>query len=632
MGAKLEVRGRARVADLPSHIPSVPQLDDHAVDVPAVARAFIDSFSTHIGTGDWEAFGDLFIEKSFWKDSLTLTFDKRTIFDRENIVSAWRQLAPARKPAVFKSEQDFGLGLTPTLQRLSPTLATIDVPLSFSTAAPATNCVGVAKLVPVGQGGWKIWILTTTVVSLTDYPFQPLPRKTPSSIPDNQRGKSQAQGLPQLEDRAVLDAVIIGGSCSGISNAIRLDSLGADVVAFETHPSAGGNWSAGGKEYVTLHHHSGMVALPGFPVLEGLPTYLPARDFTRFLATAVEELKLPIFCGVTVVSNTFDEQAKVWTTLVRDVATGAEAFIKSRNLVISTGFLLSPSNPKFPTMADRELFSGLVQHASEYDTTKEYKGKDVLVVGSANSAHDIARSLALGGAASVTMLQRSPTTLLSFEVMRPLSERGYDGSLPLDTADFLQQSMPTGIMRDMAREVVAMMMQAQPDLVAALESSGYLIRKDVCMISAALEERGRSLYMDQQKTFDLVFADRIKIARGEARRFMADGVIVYDQEQDQDKIIRADAVVYATGYKDIDLPQRYADSGFLDKKSAAMIENVNEACVDVEGELPGYFTNSGHPHLYFAGYGIIHNRWVSRYSAIQVMADVTGQFPDRLSR
>ncbi|EER37000.1 conserved hypothetical protein [Histoplasma capsulatum H143] len=597
MATKYEKRVRAPVAELPSYIPTVPVLEnEQSLNAAGEAQAFLQSFSRAVGKQDWEAFGSLFCDGCFWKDSLTLTFDKRTLSGRDKIVAAWKTLSETRKPTVFTSKQEYGLGIEPKFQRLSPTLASLDVPFCFTTDNPKSNNIGLVKLIPEG-GQWKIWVLSTDVVSLTEHPFETLPRKTPSSVPASQRGKAQAQGLPHLQ--GVLDVVVIGASCSGLANTIMLDSIGVNVAAFETYPVACGNWSSNGKDYVTIHHNKLMVALPGFPIPEDYPEYLPGRYFTRYTSSAVEALKLPLFCGVKVVRNNWDETAGLWKVVIQDVETKEEETVEAKNIVISTGFLISPENPGFPNLSDRNLFQGVVQHAAEYGTAEQYVGKDVVVVGSGNSAHDIARSLVHGHA--TTQSDDSP-------------------------------SLPTGIARDVSRGMISIVMKSQPDLLARLESKGYMLKKDACMVTLIYEHRGRACYMDQLRTFELVFEDKIKIARGDARKFVPDGIVAFDKDQGKEVVLKADGVVLATGYRDVDLPDRYAQTGFLDSKSAAMIENVSKAGVDVEGEMPGYFTHSGHPHLYFGGYAIINNRWVSRLTAIQVMADIAGKFPSRYAR
>jgi cation diffusion facilitator CzcD-associated flavoprotein CzcO len=66
-----------------------------------------------------------------------------------------------------------------------------------------------------------------------------------------------------------------------------------------------------------------------------------------------------------------------------------------------------------PNIRGEETFHGVIKHSTEFSTaTSKYDGKKVIVVGSGNSGHDIATD-AYGHGAHVTMVQRSPTYVMS---------------------------------------------------------------------------------------------------------------------------------------------------------------------------------------------------------------------------
>ncbi|TDZ38209.1 putative indole-3-pyruvate monooxygenase YUCCA7 [Colletotrichum spinosum] len=631
-------RARTRVRDLASWIPTVPPLEDEAFfDATRHASAFLGAFSSAVSGRDWAAFADLFAEQCWWRDSLTLTFDKRTIHGRAEISAAWASLSETRKPARFTAEKTRALDMEAALVRLHPGLAVLEVPFAFETEAPGSSCVGQAKLVPVEGEGWKIWILTTAVVELRDRPFGPLPRAAAAAadgaVGREQRGRATAQGLPGFGAGVVLDAVVVGGSCNGIASAMQLDMAGADVAVFDRETRAGGNWTTRRYDSVTLHHPKFMISLPGFPVPDEFPEYLPGRDLTRYYSMAVEELKLPFFGGVEVVANVWEEDAGVWDVLVRDVRTREEERFKARNVLITTGYIASPDNAVAPVLEDREVFGGPVLHTADIRGTEMYRGKDVVIVGSGNSGHDIAAQLVADPeVGKVTILQRSPSALMDMDKVLALIAARYMGQMSVDTADFMENTMPMGIMRNMAVAGLGAIMEAAKERCDAFEEKGYLVDRHPDLLMRQFEERGRNFYVDQPGTFDLVFADKIKIARGEARSFVGEGLVVVDLATGEERVEKAGGVIFATGYEVVDLPKKYAESGFLDKESASKLENVSLMGVDEEGECPGLLTFSGHPHLYFAGFGIFTCRWTSRYAAVQVLADVEGQFPERYAR
>jgi putative flavoprotein involved in K+ transport len=210
---EMEKRTRVLIKDLPSSIPSVPVFEgEDSLDIAAESSSFLNGFARAIQNQDWQAFGNLFADDCWWKDSLNLTFDKRTLRGRQAIVEAWKTLSPTRKPCAFSASKDDTKDLSAQFARPSPALASLDVPFSFSTEAPKLKCLGLAKLIPK-DGGWKIWILATGALSLEEHPFAPLPHQSPSMIDASQRGKTRAQGLPRVQ--GVLDAIVIGTSCSG---------------------------------------------------------------------------------------------------------------------------------------------------------------------------------------------------------------------------------------------------------------------------------------------------------------------------------------------------------------------------------------------------------------------------------
>lgn len=623
------------VQDLPASIPQVPVFDgEKSFDAVKEGQAFLERLAAIVEEKDWDGFAGLFADSCFWKDSLTLTFDKRTLHGKEVIAEAWKTTSETRKPVIHTTPQDYGLKLPIAFNRLAPTLATLDVPFCFSTDMPKSNCVGLAKLTPQPDGTWKIWVMSTHFVSLQDHPFKPLPRKSPSLVSDAQRGKSRAQGLPKLPSGAVFDALVIGASTLGVANTIRLESLDANVIAFDSVDRAAGNWSGPGKAFATLHHRGSIITLPQYPMNAERSASMGGAAITEYISEAVEALKLPVFCGVKVVSNTYDETSQLWEVLIEDVGTGEQATVTTKNLILCVGAIANAANARYPKLADRQLFRGPVQHSSEYVDATGFEGKKVVVVGASNSAHDIARSLAEGGASDVTLLQRGPTAFFEWERVQPVLEGPYNTVASLETADFLFYMMPVGISRLMAQAGLGAVEAAQSEFYARLEAKGYSIERNRDFVKKMIEARNGSFFMDREKTLDLVFDGRINVARGEAVRYADEGIIV--RREGAERQIDADAIVLATGFEDVDVPQRWVDSGFLKSKLASSLENPCTMEIDQEGEYIGFFTESGRklfrirvsplrarvrqarltrpgppdPHLYIATLNLVSNRWM----------------------
>ncbi|KZL66121.1 flavin-containing monooxygenase, partial [Colletotrichum incanum] len=90
-------RSRVLVDDLHSWIPAIPPLNgEECLNAADQAASFLKLFSSSIDNGDWVAFEELFTEKCFWRDHLTLTFDKRTLHTSKDVAKAWKILSQSR--------------------------------------------------------------------------------------------------------------------------------------------------------------------------------------------------------------------------------------------------------------------------------------------------------------------------------------------------------------------------------------------------------------------------------------------------------------------------------------------------------------------------------------------------------
>ncbi|KAJ9150127.1 Endoribonuclease L-PSP [Coniochaeta hoffmannii] len=633
-------RTRTQIKNLPSFIPQVPEFEgEDKIDAKKEAETFLGRLSTSVKNGDWQGFAELFIDDAFWKESLSLTFDKRTFHGKDAITQAWKALSPSKQPSDFAVTAKYHpwLPLDPEFQRMGPTMATLDVPFTFSTANPSAHSAGFAKLIPVDGGkDWKIWILSTAMRSLANHPHLPLPRNPSPLLQDSQRGQSRSQGLPIIDtDDTPLDAVVIGGSTSGLNNAIMLEALGAKTICLTREPEIGDIWSRGRYEGLTTHNPRAVMELPYFPFPSegygaGHDEVLDAARLQRYYQAAVRELKLPVFAGVEVVRNEWDDGAKLWRVTARDVQSGEEKTYRAKNIVLSTGWCFPSDAPSWPDLKNRHLFKGPVQHSVAYRTAAPFKGKSVVVVGAGPSGHDVAHSLVSGGAGSVALVQRSPVVLLDYEASASVQFAPYiKCEAPTEAIDFLQLNMPLGVARDVARMRMGALIASREEMNKKLEGVGYVLNRTPDVLTMLYEQRGHGFYPDQPKTFPLVFEGKIKIERGGVTGFTEDGVVVKDRDTGEERVVPAEGVVFATGYECVDLNKKYAETGFFDAQTAAALENVTLIGSDDEGELVGYATYSGHPNLYFSGANGSIARYMARLVALQVMASASGEFPGR---
>ncbi|MFQ6573571.1 flavin-containing monooxygenase [Pseudomonas sp. UM16] len=160
-------------------------------------------------------------------------------------------------------------------------------------------------------------------------------------------------------------------------------------------------WSNGPKECLefadySFDEHFGR-PISSYPPREVLWDYIQGRvkkaavrDYIRF-NTAVKAVR-------------FDQASRTFTVSAYDYATDQGIEQVFDYVVVASGHF---STPHVPDFAGFERFSGRILHAHDFRDALEFKGKDVLIVGSSYSAEDIGSQCFKYGARSITTAYRT---------------------------------------------------------------------------------------------------------------------------------------------------------------------------------------------------------------------------------
>lgn len=205
-----------------------------------------------------------------------------------------------------------------------------------------------------------------------------------------------------IEMTGVHDVAVIGAGPAGLSAAYELKRLGFDPLVLEKTMSVGEVWR---HHYDGLRLNSGRVLsqLPGSPFPRSAGGW-PVRDeLVRILETFPQRGGFKVRTRINIGKVEYDRQCDIWIITSHD---GVK--FKSRAVVVATGGAHTPVIPEWEGM---ETFPGEIIHSSKFKNAKTYAGKDVLVVGSGNSAAEIASRLA-EYAKSVTLSVRTPPHIL----------------------------------------------------------------------------------------------------------------------------------------------------------------------------------------------------------------------------
>ncbi|MBB1246101.1 NAD(P)/FAD-dependent oxidoreductase [Streptomyces durbertensis] len=193
------------------------------------------------------------------------------------------------------------------------------------------------------------------------------------------------------------DVVVVGGGQSGLATARELLRRGLRPVVLEASDRPVGSWP---RYYDSLRLFSPAryAALPGLP-FGGDPERHPGRDdVVDYLARYAARLDCGIHTGARVAEARRDGDG--FRLLLAD-----GTHLAARALVAATGGFGNPHRP-----AALEAFHGPRPHAAEYRTPEPFAGRRVVVVGTGNSAVQIAAELS--GIARVTLTGRRPPRLL----------------------------------------------------------------------------------------------------------------------------------------------------------------------------------------------------------------------------
>lgn len=220
------------------------------------------------------------------------------------------------------------------------------------------------------------------------------------------------------------DVLIIGAGLSGIGAAchLRRKSPQLSYQILERRQAIGGTWDL--FRYPGIRSDSDMCTF-GYSFRPwNAPKILadgPAiRDYVRDTAEeygVTENIRF----GRQVQRYDWDSDQQLWTVSHRDEASGTEERSTARFLIVATGYYNYDQGymPDYPGAKD---FGGQLLHPQHWPEDLDYSGKKVVVIGSGATAITLVPSMA-GKAAKVTMLQRSPTYIMSVPSVDPISAR-----------------------------------------------------------------------------------------------------------------------------------------------------------------------------------------------------------------
>jgi putative flavoprotein involved in K+ transport len=576
---------------------------DKTDDISVAADTWLARFEDALRRPGDGALNFLFLPDSSWRDVLALSWNIQTIDGADAVIAELKRHAGRTAPRRLTIDPD---RRAPRKVMRAGTNA-IEAMFKFETAEGRGS--GIVRLIPDATDGntLKAWTLLTELGELKGFEEElGINRPRGNAYSRDFRGPNWLDLRKASADYADRDptVLVVGGGQSGLCIAARLKQLQVDTLIVDREERIGDNWR---KRYhaLTLHNQVQVNHLPYMHFPPNWPTYIPKDKLANWFEAYVDAMELNFWTSTEFEGGHYDEKEGRWTVTLR-CADGTRRTMHPRHVVLATGVSGIPSVPDIPGL---ENFDGKVMHSSFYDDGENWKGKRALVIGTGNSGHDIAQDLHSSGA-SVTLVQRSPTLVVSIEPSAQLVYAPYnDGTL--DDNDLITMSMPLKLGRKSHAMVTEKSKALDKDLLEGLARAGFKLDygEDNTGWQFKYLTRGGGYYFNVGCS-DLIVKGEIALKQfADIETFVAGGARMKNGE-----LVAADLVVLATGYKrQEELVKKLFGADVADR--VGTIWGFGE-----EQELRNMYTRTGQVGLWLIAGGLAQCRIGSKHLALQIKA------------
>ena len=571
---------------------------------------WLSSFEDALARGDAEAASELFLEDSYWRDLVALTWNLKTVEGPEGVKDMLEATLASAKPRGFATTE-------PPAEADGVT----DAWFEFETETGRGH--GLLRL----KDG-KAWTMLTALRELKGFE-EPRGAARPHGVEhgaDRDREtwlEARRREAEELGHTRQPYVVIIGGGQGGIGLGARLRQLGVPTIIVERNERPGDSWR---KRYKSLCLHDPVWYdhLPYLKFPDNWPVFSPKDKIGDWLEMYTKVMELNYWGGTECTSAAYDERNAEWTVEV--VRNGRRMTLRPRQVVLATGMSGVPNMPSVPGM---ETFTGDLHHSSKHPGPDNYTGKKAVVIGSNNSGHDICAALWEAGA-DVTMVQRSSThvarsdTLMELLLAGLYSEAAVKAGVTTDKADLIFASVPYKVLPSLHAPAFAEMKKRDAEFYGRLEKVGFRLDfgEDDSGLFLKYLRRGSGYYIDVGAS-ELVADGKIKLKTGvEVDRITERSVVFTDGSE-----LPADLIVFATGYGSMNGWAKQLIGKEVADKVGKCWGLGSGTCNDPgpwEGELRNMWKPTHQEALWFHGGNLHQSRHYSQFLALQLKARMEG--------
>ena len=225
-------------------------------------------------------------------------------------------------------------------------------------------------------------------------------------------------------DSEYLDVLIVGAGLSGIGAAWHLQDKcpGKSYAILEAREASGGTWDL--FRYPGIRSDSDMYTLGySFRPWKDAKAIADGPAILSYIREVASDhgIDAKIRYGHRVVAANWSTAEARWTVEIEQGPERRKTTITCSFLWMCSGYYDYEAGylPPFPGV---ERFGGRIVHPQKWTDDIDYKGKQVVVIGSGATAVTLVPAMA-GDAAHVTMLQRSPTYVVARPAEDPFANK-----------------------------------------------------------------------------------------------------------------------------------------------------------------------------------------------------------------
>ena len=580
--------------------------------VTATQRAshWLKEFERALASHSIDAAVGMFDEDCYWRDLVSFTWNIKTCEGKSEIADMLHATLGDVKPSHWRVEGE-----------ATGDEAMTEAWITFETAVSRGR--GHLRL----KNG-KCWTLLTTMVEIKGHEEKKGAKRSPGVVHGASQDRStwlekRNAETNELGFKSQPYCVIIGGGQGGIALGARLRRLDVPTIIIEKNKRAGDSWRNRYKS-LCLHDPVWYDHMPYLPFPDDWPVFSPKDKIADWLEFYTKVMELNYWADTSCESAKYNAKKREWVVKVK--RGGKAITLKPRQLVLATGMAGVANVPKFKGAAS---FKGDQHHSSKHPGPDKYKGKKAVIIGSNNSAHDIAAALWEKGA-DVTIVQRSSThvvksaTLMDIGLGDLYSERAVASGIDHNKADLIFASLPYKVLPAIQIPAYQKIKEHDADFYARLEKAGFWMDwgDDNSGLFMKYLRRGSGYYIDVGAS-ELIADGKIKLkSRVAVAEIEPKSVVLSDGSK-----LKADLIVYATGYGSMNgWAAQLISRGAANKvgKCWGLGSNTTKDPGPWEGELRNMWKPTQQEGLWFHGGKLHQSRHYSQFLSLQLKARMEG--------